>query len=179
MQVHHQGTLGRRGNHLPSVMPLDSPPQRTTAGGTLSVSKSSYIGNPSPAPPSDVNVNFYTLEMDSGRYTGYEANPSPVSVMNDTGPGIYYPSLGNAMHTNQLIHNSGTLTRNRTLPRPVPPPDVCSVMTAGTKSPIPPSVPPPPKIGARTGPIPVHSHGHPLSTFTSTPSYSDIDGHLV
>ncbi|KAF7993108.1 hypothetical protein HCN44_005889 [Aphidius gifuensis] len=179
MQVHHQGTLGRRGNHLPSVMPLDSPPQRTTAGGTLSVSKSSYIGNPSPAPPSEVNVNFYTLEMDSGRYTGYEANPSPVSVMNDTGPGIYYPSLGSGIHTNQLIHNSGTLTRNRTLPRPVPPPDVCSVMTAGTKSPIPPSVPPPPKIGARTGPIPVHSHGHPLSTFTSTPSYSDIDGHLV
>lgn len=36
MQVHHQGTLGRRGNHIPSVMPLDSPPQRTTAGGTLS-----------------------------------------------------------------------------------------------------------------------------------------------
>lgn len=36
MQVHHQGTLGRRINHVPSVMPLDSPPQRTTASGTLS-----------------------------------------------------------------------------------------------------------------------------------------------
>lgn len=35
MQVHHQGTLGRR-NHIPSVMNMDSPPQRTTASGTLS-----------------------------------------------------------------------------------------------------------------------------------------------
>ena len=34
MQV-HQGTLSRR-NHVPSVMNLDSPPQRTTASGTLS-----------------------------------------------------------------------------------------------------------------------------------------------
>ena len=36
MQVHHQGTLGRRGNHMPGVISMDSPPQRTTAGGTLS-----------------------------------------------------------------------------------------------------------------------------------------------
>ncbi|XP_011311068.1 nephrin isoform X1 [Fopius arisanus] len=176
MQVHHQGTLGRRGNHVSSIMPMDSPPQRTTASGTLSVSKSSYIGNPSPAPPSD--VNFYSVEMDSGRYTGYEANPSPVPVMNEPGPGAYYPSLGGPIHGNQLHTSTGTLTRNRTLPRPVPPPDV-TVMTAGAKSPIPPSVPPPPATFARAGPIPVHSHGHPLSTFTSTPSYSDIDGHLV
>ncbi|XP_063995244.1 nephrin isoform X2 [Diachasmimorpha longicaudata] len=177
MQVHHQGTLGRRGNHVSSILPMDSPPQRTTASGTLSVSKSSYIGNPSPAPPSD--VNFYSVEMDSGRYTGYEANPSPVPVMNEPGPGAYYPSLGGPIHGNQLhTTGTGTLTRNRTLPRPVPPPDV-TVMTAGAKSPIPPSVPPPPATFARAGPIPVHSHGHPLSTFTSTPSYSDIDGHLV
>ncbi|XP_014296084.1 nephrin isoform X2 [Microplitis demolitor] len=179
MQVHHQGTLGRRINHMPSVMPLDSPPQRTTASGTLSVSKSSYIGNPSPAPPSD--VNFYSVEMDSGRYMGYETNPSPVPVMNEPGPGAYYPSLGSGHHHVGALHtatNTGTLTRNRTLPRPVPPPDV-TVMTAGTKSPQPPSVPPPPITFARAGPIPVHSHGHPLSTFTSTPNYSDIDGHLV
>ncbi|XP_034942333.1 protein transport protein SEC31 homolog B-like [Chelonus insularis] len=178
MQVHHQGTLGRRGNHVSSVMPLDSPPQRTTASGTLSVSKSSYIGNPSPAPPND--VNFYSVEMDSGRYTGYETN-SPIPVLNEPGPGSYYPSLGSGIHHTGILHPSsgtGTLTRNRTLPRPVPPPDV-TVMTAGTKSPIPPSVPPPPITFARTGPIPVHSHGHPLSTFTSTPNYSDIDGHLV
>ncbi|XP_044576167.1 nephrin-like isoform X3 [Cotesia glomerata] len=179
MQVHHQGTLGRRINHVPSVMPLDSPPQRTTASGTLSVSKSSYIGNPSPAPPSD--VNFYSVEMDSGRYMGYETNPSPVPVLNEPGPGAYYPSLGSGHHHVGVLHtgaNTGTLTRNRTLPRPVPPPDV-TVMTAGTKSPQPPSVPPPPITFARAGPIPVHSHGHPLSTFTSTPNYSDIDGHLV
>lgn len=141
------------------------------------MSKSSYIGNPSPAPPSD--VNFYSVEMDSGRYTGYEANPSPVPVMNEPGPGAYYPSLGGAIHGNQLhVTGTGTLTRNRTLPRPVPPPDV-TVMTAGAKSPIPPSVPPPPATFARAAPTPVHSHGHPLSTFASTPSYSDIDGHLV
>ena len=146
----------------------------------FTVSKSSYIGNPSPAPPSD--VNFYSVEMDSGRYMGYDGNPSPAPVMGDPGPGAYYPSLvGQGHHVVSQQHQmtgTGTLTRNRTLPRPVPPPDV-TVMTAGTKSPIPPSVPPPPVTFARAGPIPVHSHGHPLSTFTSTPTYSDIDGHLV
>lgn len=35
MQVHHQGTLSRR-NHVPSIVNMDSPPQRTTASGTLS-----------------------------------------------------------------------------------------------------------------------------------------------
>ncbi|XP_015599513.1 nephrin isoform X4 [Cephus cinctus] len=177
MQVHHQGTLSRRGNHVHGVLNMDSPPQRTTASGTLSVSKSSYIGNPSPAPPSD--VNFYSVEMDNGRYLGYEGNSSPAPVMGDPGPGAYYPSLGPTGHI--VAHpptGTGTLTRNRTLPRPVPPPDV-TVMTAGTKSPIPPSVPPPPATFARAAPNPVHSHGHPLSTFTSTPTYSDIDGHLV
>lgn len=155
-------------------------------GFVETVSKSSYIGNPSPAPPTD--VNFYSVEMDSGRYMGYEGNPSPAPVMMDPGPGAYYPSLVVAhqggvvqqhhVGQHQGITGGGTLTRNRTLPRPVPPPDV-TVMTAGTKSPIPPSVPPPPVTFARAGPIPVHSHGHPLSTFTSTPTYSDIDGHLV
>lgn len=36
MQVHHQGTLGRRGNHIQPPISMDSPPQRTTASGTLS-----------------------------------------------------------------------------------------------------------------------------------------------
>lgn len=35
MQV-HQGTLGRRSNHMQTSMNMDSPPQRTTASGTLS-----------------------------------------------------------------------------------------------------------------------------------------------
>ncbi|KAK0090227.1 hypothetical protein PV325_002297 [Microctonus aethiopoides] len=176
MQVHHQGTLGRRGNHVPNVMPMDSPPQRTTASGTLSVSKSSYIGNPSPAPPND--VNFYSVEMDSGRYTGYEVNSSPVPVLNEPGPGAYYPSLGNAIHHGGgTLHQTmgtgtGTLTRNRTLPRPVPPPDV-TVMTAGTKSPIPPSVPPPPVTFAHQPIVSVvrlphqHQHHNNLPTVSS------------
>ncbi|XP_011493935.1 PREDICTED: nephrin-like [Ceratosolen solmsi marchali] len=215
MQVHQQGSLNRRSNHIPSILNMDSPPQRTTASGTLTASKSSYIGNPSPAPPSD--VNFYSVEMESGRFIGYEANPSPAptsTILEGPGPGAYYPSLSPASthhHQQQLQqhqHNQqqgnslgshgtsllmgvgsfggsiglgpgmGTLTRTRTLPRPVPPPDV-TVMTAGTKSPLPPTVPPPPATFARAAPIPVHSHGHPLSTFTSTPQYSDIDGHLV
>ena len=37
MQVHQQqGTLSRRNNHMPSIMGMDSPPQRSSAGGTLS-----------------------------------------------------------------------------------------------------------------------------------------------
>lgn len=177
MQVHHQGTLNRRGNHVHGILNMDSPPQRTTASGTLSASKSSYIGNPSPTPPTD--VNFYSVEMDNGRYLGYEADSSPAPIVGDPGPGAYYPSLGPVGHiTAHTASGTGTLTRNRTLPRPVPPPDV-TVMTAGTKSPIPPSVPPPPATFARAGPTPVLSHGHPLSTFTTTPAYSDIDGHLV
>ncbi|XP_015436524.1 PREDICTED: nephrin-like [Dufourea novaeangliae] len=175
MQVHHQGTLGRRGNHIqPPIM--DSPPQRTTASGTLSVSKSSYIGNPSPAPPND--VNFYSVEIDNGRYMGYETNHSP--VVGEPGSGTYYPSMSPTGHlvTSHLTSGTGTLTRSRTLPRPVPPPDV-TVMTAGSKSPIPPSVPPPPTTFARSVPGNAHIHGHSLSTFTPTPAYSDIDGHLV
>ncbi|XP_043477806.1 nephrin-like isoform X3 [Leptopilina heterotoma] len=178
MQVHHQGTLSRR-NHVPSVMNMDSPPQRTTASGTLSASKSSYIGNPSPAPPSE--VNFYSVEMDNGLFMGYEVDSSPGPMMGDPGPGAYYPSLGSVGHMGPLttvMPGTGTLNRNRTLPRPVPPPDV-TVMTAGIKSQLPPSVPPPPATFARAAHIPVNSHGHPLSTFTSTPTYSDIDGHLV
>ncbi|XP_025601953.1 nephrin isoform X2 [Athalia rosae] len=199
MQVHHhQGTLGRRSNNHSHgvIMDMDSPPQRTTASGTLSVSKSSYIGNPSPAPPAS-DVNFYSVEMDNGRYLGYEGNPSPAPILSgDPGLGTYYPSLGSLQgvghhphhHHHLQQHSStphntvqvggGTLTRNRTLPRPVPPPDV-TVMTAGTKSPVPPSVPPPPATFARAVPVQGNSHGHPLSTFTSTPAYSDIDGHLV
>ncbi|XP_043493047.1 nephrin isoform X1 [Polistes fuscatus] len=181
MQVHHQGTLGRRGNHVP-VMSMDSPPQRTTASGTLSVSKSSYIGNPSPAPPND--VSFYSVEMDNGRYMGYEPNSSPAPTMGDPGSGTYYPSMPiTGQHTGGPLANmnaggTGTLTRSRTLPRPVPPPDV-TVMTAGTKSLIPPTVPPPPATFARANNNGAHNHGHPLSTFTPTPAYSDIDGHLV
>ncbi|KAL2743392.1 nephrin isoform X4 [Vespula maculifrons] len=177
MQVHHQGTLGRRGNHVP-VMSMDSPPQRTTASGTLSVSKSSYIGNPSPAPPND--VSFYSVEMDNGRYMGYEPNSSPAPTMGDPGSGNYYPTMPTTGHTGQHASagGTGTLTRTRTLPRPVPPPDV-TVMTAGTKSLIPPSVPPPPATFARANTNGAHNHGHPLSTFTPTPAYSDIDGHLV
>lgn len=97
--------------------------------------------------------------MDSGRYTGYEVNSSPVPVLNEPGPGAYYPSLGNAIHHGGgTLHQTmgtgtGTLTRNRTLPRPVPPPDV-TVMTAGTKSPIPPSVPPPASYICTCGPHP-------------------------
>ncbi|OXU27526.1 hypothetical protein TSAR_002284, partial [Trichomalopsis sarcophagae] len=97
MQVHQQGTLNRRSNHLPSMMNMDSPPQRTTASGTLSASKSSYIGNPSPAPPSD--VNFYSVEVESGRFMGYESNPSPApasTILEGPGPGAYYPSLSPA-----------------------------------------------------------------------------------
>ena len=112
---------------------------------------------------------------------GYEASPSPAPMMGDSGPGAYYPSLGSVGHMGPLttvMPGTGTLNRNRTLPRPVPPPDV-TVMTAGTKSQLPPSVPPPPVTFARAGHIPANSHGHPLSTFTSTPTYSDIDGHLV
>ncbi|XP_058810158.1 nephrin isoform X2 [Phymastichus coffea] len=208
MQVHQQtGTLNRRSNHIPSILSMDSPPQRTTASGTLSASKSSYIGNPSPAPPAD--VNFYSVEMESGRFMGYEGTPSPAptsTILEVAGPGAYYPSLSPSsglMHphpgaptssahphqhqqqapqhhtsSQQLVMGVGTLTRTRTLPRPVPPPDV-TVMTAGTKSPLPPTVPPPPATFARAAPGPAHSHGHPLSTFTSTPQYSDIDGHLV
>lgn len=169
--------------------------------------------------------------MESGRFMGYEPNPSPVPCSGVVspqppastileGPGAYYPSLSPAsghhlqqhqQHPQQHQHQhlgqqtlphphhhhhhgstsllmgvgslvgsvaTGTLTRTRTLPRPVPPPDV-TVMTAGTKSPLPPTVPPPPATFARAGPIPGHSLGHPLSTFTSTPQYSDIDGHLV
>ncbi|XP_029178857.1 nephrin-like isoform X2 [Nylanderia fulva] len=195
MQV-HQGTLGRRSNHMQTSMNMDSPPQRTTASGTLSVSKSSYIGNPSPAPPND--VSFYSVEMDNGRgYMSYDGNPSPAPpVIGDPSGGPYYPtsmgSTGHIMGGHLVGTGTGTLTRTRTLPRPVPPPDV-TVMTAGTKSPIPPSVPPPPATFARVanngGP---HSHphshpapppppcqSHPLSTFAATPSYSDIDGHLV
>ncbi|XP_076375305.1 sticks and stones isoform X2 [Megalopta genalis] len=177
MQVHHQGTLGRRGNHIQPPM-MDSPPQRTTASGTLSVSKSSYIGNPSPAPPND--VNFYSVEIDNGRYMGYETNHSPIPVVGEPGSGTYYPSMSPTGHlvTGHMSSNTGTLTRSRTLPRPVPPPDV-TVMTAGSKSPIPPSVPPPPTTFARSVPGNAHIHGHSLSTFTPTPAYSDIDGHLV
>lgn len=145
----------------------------------FTVSKSSYIGNPSPAPPADMSL--YSVEMDNGRYLGYEGNPSPAPVMADPGLGLgtYYPTMGSlGHHTPHLVGGGGTLTRNRTLPRPVPPPDV-TVMTAGAKSPVPPSVPPPPATFARAVPAPAHSHGHPLSTFTSTPAYSDIDGHLV
>ncbi|XP_014473522.1 PREDICTED: nephrin [Dinoponera quadriceps] len=185
MQV-HQGTLGRRSNHMQTSMNMDSPPQRTTASGTLSVSKSSYIGNPSPAPPND--VSFYSVEMDNGRYLGYDGNPSPAppSIGEPTG-GPYYPSsLGSTGHImGHVAGSTGTLTRTRTLPRPVPPPDV-TVMTAGTKSPIPPSVPPPPATFARAvnphsqpPPPPPPCQSHPLSTFTATPTYSDIDGHLV
>ncbi|CAK9828229.1 Nphs1 [Anthophora retusa] len=177
MQVHHQGTLGRRGNHIQPPM-MDSPPQRTTASGTLSVSKSSYIGNPSPAPPND--VNFYSVEIDNGRYMSYETNHSPIPVMGDPGSGSYYPSMSPTGHmmSGHMSSGTGTLTRSRTLPRPVPPPDV-TVMTAGSKSPIPPSVPPPPATFARSVSSNAHTHGHPLSTFTPTPAYSDIDGHLV
>ncbi|KAL0104755.1 hypothetical protein PUN28_016406 [Cardiocondyla obscurior] len=194
MQV-HQGTLGRRSNHMQTSMNMDSPPQRTTASGTLSgtLSKSSYIGNPSPAPPND--VSFYSVEMDNGRgYMSYDGNPSPAPpAIDPTGP--YYPSsLGSTGHImSGHITGTGTLTRTRTLPRPVPPPDV-TVMTAGTKSPIPPSVPPPPATFARAGannggphshphshpaPPPPSCQSHPLSTFAATPTYSDIDGHLV
>lgn len=106
------------------------------------------------------------------------ASPGPIvmSVMDPGGPGAYYPSL--VAPTGHMVSHSGTLTRTRTLPRPVPPPDV-TVMTAGSnKSPIPPSVPPPPVTFARAVSSP-HSHAHhPLSTFSS-PAYSDIDGHLV
>ncbi|XP_076632643.1 sticks and stones isoform X2 [Colletes latitarsis] len=177
MQVHHQGTLGRRSNHIQPPMSMDSPPQRTTASGTLSVSKSSYIGNPSPAPPND--VNFYSVEIDNGRYMGYETNHSPIPVV-EPGSGAYYPSMSPTGHivSGHLNTGTGTLTRSRTLPRPVPPPDV-TVMTAGSKSPIPPSVPPPPTTFARSVSGNPHTHGHPLSTFTPTPTYSDIDGHLV
>ncbi|XP_053999054.1 nephrin [Hylaeus anthracinus] len=176
MQVHHQGTLGRRGNHIQPPMSMDSPPQRTTASGTLSVSKSSYIGNPSPAPPND--VNFYSVEIDNGRYMGYETNHSPIPVV-EPGSGSYYPSMSPTGHiVSGHLTGTGTLTRSRTLPRPVPPPDV-TVMTAGSKSPIPPSVPPPPTTFARSVSGNPHAHGHPLSTFTPTPAYSDIDGHLV
>lgn len=196
MQV-HQGTLGRRSNHMQTSMNMDSPPQRTTASGTLSVSKSSYIGNPSPAPPND--VSFYSVEMDNGRgYMSYDGNPSPAPpVIGDPSGGPYYPtsmgSTGHIMGGHLVGAGTGTLTRTRTLPRPVPPPDV-TVMTAGTKSPIPPSVPPPPatfaRVGANNGGPHSHPHSHPapppppcqshpLSTFAATPSYSDIDGHLV
>ncbi|XP_018050138.1 PREDICTED: nephrin-like [Atta colombica] len=194
MQV-HQGTLGRRSNHMQTSMNMDSPPQRTTASGTLSVSKSSYIGNPSPAPPND--VSFYSVEMDNGGrgYMGYDGNPSPAPPAIDPTGGPYYPSsmgsTGHIMGGHMTGASTGTLTRTRTLPRPVPPPDV-TVMTAGTKSPIPPSVPPPPATFARTGannggphshphlhPPPPSCQSHPLSTFAATPSYSDIDGHLV
>ncbi|XP_025262281.1 actin cytoskeleton-regulatory complex protein sla1-like, partial [Camponotus floridanus] len=196
MQV-HQGTLGRRSNHMQTSMNMDSPPQRTTASGTLSVSKSSYIGNPSPAPPND--VSFYSVEMDNGGrgYISYDSNPSPAPpVIGDPSGGPYYPtsmgSTGHIMGGHLVGAGTGTLTRTRTLPRPVPPPDV-TVMTAGTKSPIPPSVPPPPATFARVGanggshshphshpaPPPPPCQSHPLSTFAATPSYSDIDGHLV
>ncbi|XP_012058121.1 PREDICTED: nephrin-like [Atta cephalotes] len=196
MQV-HQGTLGRRSNHMQTSMNMDSPPQRTTASGTLSgtLSKSSYIGNPSPAPPND--VSFYSVEMDNGGrgYMGYDGNPSPAPPAIDPTGGPYYPSsmgsTGHIMGGHMTGASTGTLTRTRTLPRPVPPPDV-TVMTAGTKSPIPPSVPPPPATFARTGannggphshphlhPPPPSCQSHPLSTFAATPSYSDIDGHLV
>ncbi|XP_018304858.1 nephrin [Mycetomoellerius zeteki] len=194
MQV-HQGTLGRRSNHMQTSMNMDSPPQRTTASGTLSVSKSSYIGNPSPAPPND--VSFYSVEMDNGGrgYMGYDGNPSPAPPAIDPTGGPYYPSsmgsTGHIMGGHMTGVSTGTLTRTRTLPRPVPPPDV-TVMTAGTKSPIPPSVPPPPATFARAGtnnggphshphshPPPPSCQSHPLSTFAATPSYSDIDGHLV
>lgn len=158
------------------------------------MSKSSYIGNPSPAPPND--VSFYSVEMDNGRYMGYDGNPSPAppSIGDPTG-GPYYPSsMGSTGHImGHVAGSTGTLTRTRTLPRPVPPPDV-TVMTAGTKSPIPPSVPPPPATFARAGVVNPHPHSHPhsqpppppppcqshpLSTFAATPTYSDIDGHLV
>ncbi|XP_018344603.1 PREDICTED: nephrin-like isoform X4 [Trachymyrmex septentrionalis] len=196
MQV-HQGTLGRRSNHMQTSMNMDSPPQRTTASGTLSgtLSKSSYIGNPSPAPPND--VSFYSVEMDNGGrgYIGYDGNPSPAPPAIDPTGGPYYPSsmgsTGHIMGGHMTGASTGTLTRTRTLPRPVPPPDV-TVMTAGTKSPIPPSVPPPPATFARAGtnnggphshphlhPPPPSCQSHPLSTFAATPSYSDIDGHLV
>ncbi|XP_011068279.1 PREDICTED: nephrin-like isoform X2 [Acromyrmex echinatior] len=194
MQV-HQGTLGRRSNHMQTSMNMDSPPQRTTASGTLSVSKSSYIGNPSPAPPND--VSFYSVEMDNGGrgYMSYDGNPSPAPPAIDPTGGPYYPSsmgsTGHIMGGHMTGASTGTLTRTRTLPRPVPPPDV-TVMTAGTKSPIPPSVPPPPATFARAGtnnggphshphlhPPPPSCQSHPLSTFAATPSYSDIDGHLV
>ncbi|XP_018404360.1 PREDICTED: nephrin-like [Cyphomyrmex costatus] len=181
MQV-HQGTLGRRSNHMQTSMNMDSPPQRTTASGTLSVSKSSYIGNPSPAPPND--VSFYSVEMDNGGrgYMSYDGNPSPAPPAIDPTSGPYYPSsmgsTGHIMGGHMTGASTGTLTRTRTLPRPVPPPDV-TVMTAGTKSPIPPSVPPPPATFARAGTNNGGPHSHPLSTFAATPSYSDIDGHLV
>ena len=144
----------------------------------VTVSKSSYIGNPSPAPPND--VNFYSVEIDNGRYMGYETNHSPIPVVGDPGSGSYYPSMSPTGHMTSSHMSSGTstLTRSRTLPRPVPPPDV-TVMTAGSKSPIPPSVPPPPTTFARSVSGNAHTHGHPLSTFTPTPAYSDIDGHLV
>lgn len=164
----------------------------------VTVSKSSYIGNPSPAPPND--VSFYSVEMDNGGrgYMSYDGNPSPAPpVISDPSGGPYYPtsmgSTGHIMGGHLVGTGTGTLTRTRTLPRPVPPPDV-TVMTAGTKSPIPPSVPPPPatfaRVGANNGGPHSHPHSHaapppppcqshPLSTFAATPSYSDIDGHLV
>lgn len=164
------------------------------------MSKSSYIGNPSPAPPND--VSFYSVEMDNGGrgYISYDGNPSPAPPsIGDPAGGPYYPtsmgSTGHIMGSGHMIAGTGTLTRTRTLPRPVPPPDV-TVMTAGTKSPIPPSVPPPPATFARASatnnggphshthahpvpPPPSSCQSHPLSTFAATPTYSDIDGHLV
>lgn len=86
--------------------------------------------------------------------------------------------LNQLSNTDLLIPMTGSLQRVRTLPRPVPPPDV-TVMTAETKSQLPPTVPPPPATFARASPGSVNSLSHPLSTFTSTPTYSDIDGHLV
>ncbi|XP_036151056.1 wiskott-Aldrich syndrome protein homolog 1-like [Monomorium pharaonis] len=189
MQV-HQGTLGRRSNHMQTSMNMDSPPQRTTASGTLSgtLSKSSYIGNPSPAPPND--VSFYSVEMDNGgrSYMSYDGNPSPAPPAIDPTSGPYYPSsmgsTGHIMSGHMTGVNTGTLTRTRTLPRPVPPPDV-TVMTAGTKSPIPPSVPPPPATFARGpgvnnggGPHP-HPHSHPTpatAVLLSEPSVVDVRG---
>lgn len=137
--------------------------------------------------------------MDNGSrsYMGYDGNPSPAPPVIDPTGGPYYPSsmgsTGHIMGGHMTGAGTGTLTRTRTLPRPVPPPDV-TVMTAGTKSPIPPSVPPPPATFARAGannggphshphshpaPPPPSCQSHPLSTFAATPTYSDIDGHLV
>lgn len=145
-------------------------------------------------------MSFYSVEMDNGGrgYMSYDGNPSPAPpIIGDPSGGPYYPtsmgSTGHIMGGHLVGTGTGTLTRTRTLPRPVPPPDV-TVMTAGTKSPIPPSVPPPPatfaRVGANNGGPHSHPHSHPapppppcqshpLSTFAATPSYSDIDGHLV
>lgn len=171
--------------------PNPSPPVSCTGGSVVGVGPppaSTILEGPGAYYPSlsPASGHHHQQQQQQQHPLGQQTLPHPHSHQHQHHHHHHHGSTSLLMGVGSLVGTgqsvgpgmTGTLTRTRTLPRPVPPPDV-TVMTAGTKSPLPPTVPPPPATFARAGPIQGHSLGHQLSTFTSTPQYSDIDGHLV